>query len=65
MVFVIVEGSGSIHVGGSELAFGPRDIFTVPGWMPHSIATETDSVMFSFSDRVVQERLGIFREAIG
>jgi gentisate 1,2-dioxygenase len=66
MVFVAMEGRGSIRFGGhSELAFGPRDILTVPGWMPYSIAVETESVVFSFSDRVVQERLGIFRETIG
>lgn len=65
VVFAVTEGTGRIHVGGWSAAFGPRDIFTVPGWMAYTVETESDTVLFSFSDRVIQEKLGIFREQRG
>ncbi|MCM5292862.1 gentisate 1,2-dioxygenase, partial [Escherichia coli] len=35
----------------------------VPTWHGVSFQTTQDSVLFSFSDRPVQEALGLFREA--
>ena len=47
------------------LRWAPRDIFVVPGWMSHTHHAADDSVLFSFSDRPVQEKLGLWREARG
>ncbi len=65
MVFVVVEGRGQLHVAGQRFSFGPHDVFTVPGWMSYSLEAEDDSVLFSYSDRVAQEKLGFFREQLG
>ena len=40
-----------------------RDIFVVPSWAAVNFQTDEDCVLFSFSDRPVQEALGILRES--
>jgi gentisate 1,2-dioxygenase len=64
-VYVCVEGEGETEVGDTVLRWGPRDIFVVPGWMAHSHRAPAEAVLFSFSDRPVQEKLGLWREARG
>ena len=62
MVFVCVEGRCTLDVDGRSLALDPHDVAVVPGWMAHTLHAETDAVLFSYSDRVAQEKLGLFRE---
>lgn len=64
-VYVAVEGSGRTRVRDTVIDWGPRDIFVVPSW--HEIVHEADSdaVLFSYSDRPIQEKLGLFRERRG
>jgi gentisate 1,2-dioxygenase len=64
-VFVVVEGKGETRIGDKTFAWEPHDIFVVPSWMTHTHHTESEAVLFSFSDRVVQEKLGLWREARG
>jgi gentisate 1,2-dioxygenase len=64
-VFVAVEGEGETRVGDTVLRWEPRDIFVVPSWMPHSHHAASEAVLFSFSDRPVQQKLGLWREARG
>ena len=61
-IFVCLEGSGRTVVGDTTLAWGPRDVFVVPSWAEHRHEASADAVLFSFSDRGVQEKLGVFRE---
>ncbi|MGY2491873.1 gentisate 1,2-dioxygenase [Cupriavidus sp. CP313] len=61
-VFVCVEGSGHIMVGDKRLEFAPHDIVVVPGWSRYTLHANSDLVLFSYSDRVAQEKLGLFRE---
>jgi gentisate 1,2-dioxygenase len=61
-VFVGVEGRGELHVGGQRLALRPRDVAVVPGWMAYTLHAESDLVLFAYSDRVAQEKLGFWRE---
>jgi gentisate 1,2-dioxygenase len=61
-VFVVAEGSGSVEVGGERFELSPRDVFVIPGWMAYTLRAAETLVLFSFSDRVAQEKLGIFRE---
>ncbi len=62
-VFSVVEGQGSAFIAGQRFDFGPRDIFVVPSWAPARFQTEEECVLFSFSDRPVQQALGILRES--
>lgn len=64
-VYSVVEGAGTVRVGGVDLAWGKRDTFAVPAWMPHVFDASEDSVLFSFSDRVMQQSLGLWREQRG
>ena len=64
-VFVCIEGTGETRIGDQVLAWRPRDVFVVPAWARHSHRANEDAVLFSFSDRVVQEKLGLWREERG
>ncbi len=61
-VFVCTEGRGRTTVGGQTLEWGPRDIFVVPSWEKYTHEASDESVLFSYSDRVVHEKLGFWRE---
>lgn len=61
-VFVGVEGTGELRVAGQRLALTPHDVVVVPGWMPYTLHADADLVLFSYSDRVAQEKLGFWRE---
>ena len=62
-VFSVVEGKGSVSIAGQRHEFEARDIFVVPSWAAVSFQASEDCVLFSFSDRPVQEALGILRES--
>lgn len=64
-VYSVAEGAGTVCIGNDELAWGKRDTFAVPAWMPHTFEVSEDSVLFSFSDRVMQQSLGLWREQRG
>jgi gentisate 1,2-dioxygenase len=65
-VFAVAEGSGRSRIAETTFDWGPRDIFVVPSWQPvvHE-AIDGDGVLFSFSDRAVQEKVGVWREDRG
>ena len=64
-VFCVVEGRGRSKIGDAEFEWGPHDVFVAPSWHWASHRASEDAVLFSFSDRVVQEKLGLFREDRG
>ena len=68
-VFSPVEGRGRLHVGEGEraqvMAWKPRDIFAVPCWVPYRLEADEDATLFSYSDRVAQQKLGLWREVRG
>ena len=64
-IFSVVEGQGAVTVGEQRFVLGPKDLFVVPSWHPYRIEAETDLVLFSYSDRIVQEKLDFFRESRG
>jgi gentisate 1,2-dioxygenase len=65
-VYSVVEGSGKAVIGRGDQTwtfdFGPRDHFVVPSWHTLQLQASSDAVLFSFSDRPVQQALGILRE---
>jgi gentisate 1,2-dioxygenase len=64
-VFVVVEGEGQSIVGDTLFQWKPRDIFVLPSWTPVTHQAESEAVLFSFSDRPVQQALGLWREQRG
>jgi gentisate 1,2-dioxygenase len=61
-VFSVVEGRGRTIVEGETIDWGPRDAFVIPGWRWHRHVAPEDAVLFSVSDRPVQDKLGLWRE---
>ncbi|WEK28732.1 MAG: gentisate 1,2-dioxygenase [Candidatus Pseudomonas phytovorans] len=62
-VYSVVEGQGRAIIDGQTYVFEPRDTFVVPSWVPLSLHADDECVLFSYSDRPVQEALGLLREA--
>ena len=65
-VFSVVEGSGQAVIdspqGQQVLHFAPRDHFVVPSWHTLRLSSAEGCVLFSYSDRPVQQALGIHQE---
>ncbi len=65
-VYSVVEGRGRARIERGDAChvfdFEPRDHFVVPSWWRVSLAALDECVLFSFSDRPVQQALGILRE---
>ncbi|HSU05778.1 MAG TPA: gentisate 1,2-dioxygenase [Acetobacteraceae bacterium] len=61
-VYVAVEGEGETVVGDTTFRWKPRDVFVVPSWHWHHHRADAEAVLFSFSDRPVQEKLGLWRQ---
>ena len=64
-VFVCVEGRGRTTIGEETFEWGKKDLFVAPSWKPVSHEADEDAVLFSYSDRPVQEKLGFWREDRG
>lgn len=62
-IYHVVEGAGQVTIGGQRFNFQAKDIFVVPTWHEVSFQIRDETVLFSFSDRPVQDALGLFREA--
>lgn len=61
-VFCVVEGKGRTVIEGETFEWGPRDVFAIPGWRQYRHVADGEAVLFSFSDRSAQEKLGLWRE---
>jgi gentisate 1,2-dioxygenase len=65
-VWSVVEGHATATLSRGDkrwtFALKPRDHFVVPSWHTLSLSTPEDCVLFSFSDRPVQQALGVLRE---
>lgn len=62
-VFVVAEGRGRAMVAGETIALAERDLLVVPSWSELTLHAESDLVLFGYSDRAAQEKLGLWREA--
>ncbi len=62
-VYCGVEGSGALIVDGKRFEIGPRDLVAVPSWTRLEVAAGDDGlILFNYSDRTCQEKLGLWRE---
>ncbi len=64
-VFAVLEGRVEVTLSDRTFIAEPNDVFVIPSWAAHSLRTGEDSVLFSFSDRPVQEALALWREDLG
>jgi salicylate hydroxylase len=61
-VFAVVEGRGEVDVAGARFDVAVGDIFVIPGWLIYTIRAEDELVVFSYSERAAQDKLGLFRD---
>jgi gentisate 1,2-dioxygenase len=65
-VYSVAEGRGRARVSRADqevvLSFEPKAHFVVPPWWTLRLEADDECVLFSFSDRPVQEALGLLRE---
>ena len=61
-VHVCLEGAGEVKVGDQTWHFQENDIFVVPSWHSLALRADRDALLFSFSDRPVQQAVGLWRE---
>jgi gentisate 1,2-dioxygenase len=59
---IVVEGEVTANIDGKAFSMGESDIGIVPSWAWHSMRASKDAIVFTFSDRSAQEKLGIWRE---
>lgn len=64
-IFSVVEGTGAVTIGDTRYTLAPKDLFVIPSWFPYKFEVKDDLVIFSYSDRIVQEKLDFFRESRG
>jgi gentisate 1,2-dioxygenase len=64
-VFVPIEGRGRSRIGDQVFEWGPKDIFVAPSWRWITHETDEDAILFSYSDRPIQEKLDLWREDRG
>ena len=61
-IFVVVSGSGTARINGQEFALMERDTFVVPSWHMLELEAASDLVLFGYSDKAAQEKLGLWRQ---
>jgi gentisate 1,2-dioxygenase len=64
-IFVVVEGAGESRIGDMVFRWQPHDVIVAPPWTHVSHHPNGEAVLFSFSDRAVQQKLGLWREDRG
>jgi len=64
-IFVVVSGSGTARINGQEFSLMERDTLFVPLWNSLKIEAGSELVLFGYSDRAAQEKLGLWRELKG
>jgi gentisate 1,2-dioxygenase len=61
-VHVCLEGAGEAEIDGTTHRFTESDVFVVPSWHTLRLRAAKPVTLFSFSDRPVQQALGLWRE---
>ena len=61
----VVDGDGEATIGETTYDLRARDVIVVPSWVPVRFTAGQDLVVFSFSDRSMQQKLGFWREQRG
>ena len=62
IVMCLAEGALTAEVDGASFELDESDVAVAPGWTWRRFRAAKDSFLFCFSDRVAQEKLGLWRE---
>ena len=61
-VYVCLDDEGEADINDASYRFAENDIFVVPSWHTLRLRARCDTLLFSYSDRPVQQVLGLWRE---
>jgi len=61
-VFTCLQGEGTVEIEGQLFEFTENDVFVVPSWHTYRLRALGETLLFSFSDRPMQQGLGLWRE---
>lgn len=61
-VFHVVKGSGSTEIDGMEVAWGPKDTFSVPVFAKLTHRADEEAFLVRIHDKPLQEKLGFYEE---
>lgn len=61
-VFHVVKGSGSTEIDGIEVAWGPKDTFSVPVFAKLTHQADEEAFLVRIHDKPLQEKLGFYEE---
>jgi gentisate 1,2-dioxygenase len=61
-VYAVIDGALDVELDGMRFTAQPNDVFVIPSWARHTFTAHGETVVFSFSDRPVQEVFGLWRE---
>jgi gentisate 1,2-dioxygenase len=61
-VVTVVEGAGTLSVDDQRYDLTPRDVIVIPSWATQRVDAAEDLVLFAFSDKGMQDALGVWRE---
>jgi gentisate 1,2-dioxygenase len=62
IVMALAEGRMTARIGEKDFQLRESDVAVAPGWTWRTYRAEKDTFLFCFSDRVAQEKLGLYRE---
>jgi gentisate 1,2-dioxygenase len=62
IVLNIADGECIVHTEEENFYLKKYDIMVIPSWTTFSFSSQSESVIFSFSDKTAQESLGFWRE---
>lgn len=63
-VCAVLDGAGTVRLGGQEFAVAPGDVFVVPSWCEYQLEARSTLDIFTTSDAPVLEALGLFRRKV-
>lgn len=64
-IYCIREGRARVFIGEHDeiqIDAKTNDVFVIPCWHPHRFEADNDAVIFSASDKVIQQALGFWQE---
>jgi len=61
-IVTVVEGEGATSIGEAHIAWRRGDVFVIPSWKTVVHRPRSDAVLFSASDRAIQEKVSLWRE---
>lgn len=61
-IVCVAKGKGRSRIGDVSIDWVSGDVFVLPGWLNHRHEAQEDTLLFSVSDRPVQQSLGLWRE---